>query len=79
MAKAFEDLKFGDYTDAVWRLVAAILLIGNHEWDKSKFDDSKGIGCSFKDQELLNKIAYLLEVEPKLVEKNISFTTKRMK
>lgn len=47
VCESFKSLKFGDYTDCVWRIVAAILLLGNHVWDDTKYDPNKGIGCFF--------------------------------
>ena len=38
VCESFESLKFSEYIDCIWRLISAILLLGNHEWDDSTFD-----------------------------------------
>ena len=43
---SFELLKFNDYADAIWRLIAAILFIGNIAWDDSTYDFGRKQGES---------------------------------
>lgn len=61
--KVFKDLGFSPMeVSAIYKTIATVLLIGQLEFDDSKFDES-GVPCTVSNRDRLQDIAYLMGIE----------------
>lgn len=62
--------------DTIYRILAAILLLGNVEFDSSTLTDVNP--CSIKNKAFFSKISDLLKVNPDLLLKSINTVTRKI-
>lgn len=72
VTSAFKKLDFSaDEVDAIFRILVAILYMGNLEIDESTYEDQK-TPAEIKKDDAFEKIVQLLDCDPKLLEASLT-------